>query len=70
MTEALRDQGESVGPNRVARLMRESGLQGRTKRRYRVRTTDRAHDHPIADNLPANAPEPTKPGEVWVADIT
>jgi putative transposase len=70
MTEALREQGELVGHNRVARLMKESGLQGRRKRRYRVRTTDSTHDHPIADNLLASAPEPTKPDEVWVADIT
>jgi transposase InsO family protein len=70
MTVALREEGESVGHNRVARLMRESGLQGRQKRRYRVRTTDSRHDEPIAPNRLASAPEPTKPDEVWVADIT
>jgi transposase InsO family protein len=67
---ALREQGEPVGRNRVARLMRESGLQGRQKRRCRVRTTDSCRAEPIAPNRLALAPVPTKPDEVWVSDIT
>jgi len=59
-----------VGHNRIARLMRESGLQGRTRRRYRVQTTDSRHAEPIAPNLLAAVPAPTKPNEVWVSDIT
>lgn len=70
VTAALREQGEQVGRNRVARLMRECGLKGRQSRRYRVRTTDSAHDDPIAPNLLAEAAAPTKPDEVWVTDIT
>jgi putative transposase len=56
--------------HRVARLMREEGLQGRTRRPYRVRTTDSRHDHPIAPNHLAEAPVPTGPNQIWVADIT
>ncbi len=70
MTVALHEQGEQIGRNRVARLMKEAGLQGRQARRYRVRTTDSAHHDPITPNLLAEAPAPTKPDEVWVADIT
>lgn len=70
MTVALGEQGEVVGHNRVARLMRESGLQGRSPRRYRVRTTDSRHDEPIAPNHLASAAAPTKPNEIWVGDIT
>ena len=70
VTVALHEQGEPVGRNRVARLMKEAGLQGRQARRYRVRTTDSAHDNPIAPNLLAEVPAPTKPDAVWVTDIT
>ncbi len=70
VTAALQAQGERVGRNRVARLMKEAGLQGRQACRYRVRTTDSAHNDPIAPNLLAQTPAPTKPDEVWVADIT
>lgn len=70
VTMALRAHGEQIGRNRVARLMKEAGLQGRQARRYRVRTTDSAHHDPIAPNLLAKAPTPTKPDEVWATDIT
>lgn len=67
---ALDRAGPPVGHNRVARLMREAQLQGRTHRRYRVVTTDSGHTEPIAPNRLATAPVPTKPDEVWVTDIT
>ena len=70
VTAALRAEGQAVSINQVARLMREQGLQGRQKRRYRVRTTDSRHDQPIAPNLLAVAPTPIKANEIWVTDIT
>jgi putative transposase len=70
VTAALLAQGEPVGRNRVARLMRQAGLQGRQARRYRVRTTDSAHHEPIAPNLLAEAPAPSLPDKVWATDIT
>ena len=39
----LRELGHRCGKNRVARLMRESGLRARQKRRFRPRTTDSGH---------------------------
>jgi putative transposase len=56
--------------NRIARFMREAGLQGRQKRRYRVRTTDSQHDQPIAPNHLAVAPAPSRADQIWVTDIT
>lgn len=70
ITAELRAHHETVGRHRVARLMREQGLCGRQKRRYRVRTTDSAHAHPIAPNRLAALPAPTQPNQVWVSDLT
>lgn len=70
ITADLRAGGETVGRNRIARLMRVAGLQGRQKRRYRVRTTDSRHDQPIAPNRLAEAPAPTQPNQIWVTDMT
>lgn len=66
----LRKQGKHHGRNRVARLMKEEGLCGRQKGRYRVQTTDSNHDEPIAPNRLAEAPRPTAPNQIWVQDIT
>jgi putative transposase len=66
----LRKNGLKHGRNRIARLMKEHHLCGRQKRRYRVVTTDSNHDQPIAPNLLAQAPQASKPNQIWVADIT
>src|SRR2546423_13894614 len=47
----LRATGRPCGRNRVARLMRESGLRAKTKRRYRPLTTNSKHEYGIADNV-------------------
>ena len=66
----LLKEGRRHGRNRIARLMQEEGLCGRQKRRYHVQTTDSNHDEPIAPNRLAQAPKPTAPNQIWVADIT
>lgn len=68
----LKDAGIPVGTKRVARLMRHDGLRGRAPRRRRPRTTDSAHDHPIAPNLLARQFDVNGVAlnEVWVSDIT
>lgn len=66
----LRKSGARHGRNRVARLMKQEGLCGRQKARYRVQTTDSNHDQPIAPNRLAEAPKATAPNQIWVADIT
>ena len=71
LTVALRRAGEPCGRHRVARLMLRAGLRARQKRRFRPRTTDSRHLCPIAPNhLAERAAPPTRPGEVWQADIT
>ena len=66
----LRSRGRRHGRKRIARLMKEQGLCGRQQRRYRVKTTDSNHDHPIAPNRLPDAPKASAPNQIWVADIT
>ena len=66
----LRAQGHRHGRNRIGRLMRQEGICGRQKKRYRVVTTDSKHDQPIAPNRLAEMPAAKKPNQIWVADIT
>lgn len=70
LTRELRKQGRRHGRNRIARLMKQGGLCGRQKGRYRVQTTDSHHDQPIAPNRLAEAPKASAPNQLWVADIT
>lgn len=70
ITQELRQGGHQYNHKRVERLMRQHGLKGRTCSKRKVRTTDSAHDQPIAPNLLRDRAAPQKPNEVWVADIT
>ena len=66
----LRRAGHTHGRNRIARLMRQQGLCGRAKGRFRVHTTDSNHDQPIAPNRLADRAAPSAPNQIWVGDIT
>jgi putative transposase len=66
----LASEGARHGRNRIARLMREEGLAGRQRRRYRVLTTESDHDQPVAPNRLAEAAPPSGPNQQWVGDIT
>lgn len=65
----LKDQGFDVGPNRVARLMREQGLVGKAKKSF-VPTTDSNHELEVAPNKLARDFKATAPHQKWVGDIT
>jgi putative transposase len=65
----LLEQGEHVARKRVARLMRQDGLKGRVRRRYKC-TTMSEHDQPIAPNLLARRFEASGPNQRWVSDTT
>jgi len=69
MVRELRARGFSVSKVRVERLMREHGLQGRHKRRYKA-TTDSKHRLPVAENLLQRDFTPSGPNQVWTSDIT
>jgi putative transposase len=67
---ALARAGHTHGRRRIARLMRQQGLCGRAKGRFRVCTTDSHHDQPIAPNRLPELPAPSAPNQIWVGDIT
>jgi putative transposase len=65
----LREAGHRVSRKRVARLMRELGLEGRRKRRFRA-TTDSQHRYPVAPNLLMQDFDVEAPNTAWITDIT
>jgi putative transposase len=67
---ALLKEGTRCSRRRVARLMRQEQIRSRRSRRFRVRTTDANHPHPVADNTLGRAFEPGPINRSWVADIT
>lgn len=68
----LAREGRSCSRRRIARLMKENDLSAIRKGRFRPRTTDSRHHHPIAPNhlLPQADTNPPAPEQTWVADIT
>jgi putative transposase len=65
----LKDEGTRVGRKRVARLMKESGLAGVSRRKTTV-TTRRNRSARPAPDLVDRQFAAEKPNQVWVADIT
>ncbi len=67
---ALQHRGVRCSRKRVARLMAAAGLSGKVRRRFRPKTTDSKHDHPIAPDLVQRDFQPEARDKVWVSDIT
>ena len=65
----LVESGDSVGVNRVARLMRENNIQSKVAKKFIV-TTDSKHTHaPAPDRLQRDFQVLT-PNQAWVSDTT
>jgi putative transposase len=67
--ELAEDYGVRCGCKRVARLMRQEGIQGCHRRRFHSTTKRDPHATPAPDLLDRNFTAPA-PHRVWVADIT
>jgi len=66
----LRDvYGKRVSLKKVARLMRENGLNARRKRRY-IPTTDSNHALAVCENILNREFHAERGGQKWVSDIT
>ena len=66
----LRAGGERHGRKRIARLMREAGLVGASRRRGGITTTRRDQDARPAPDLVDRNFVASAPNQLWVADIT
>lgn len=65
----LRAAGVRVGRKRVARLLKQAGLRGVSRRKWPVTTLRAAYARPAPD-LVQRAFTATGPNQLWVADIT
>ena len=62
--------GRRVNRKRVARLMRERGLQGISRRRRTTGCTRRRMSDPVADDLVHRQFRPERRDRLWVQDVT
>ena len=69
ITKQLRDEGQTVGKNRVAGVMRAERLRAKAARKYKA-TTNSNHNLPVAPNLLEQNFTATSPNQKWVSDIT
>jgi putative transposase len=65
----MKAAGYNVSENRVARLMRQKGIRGKAKRKFKTTTTSH-HQHPRTENLVKQDFQSTQPNKLWVSDIT
>jgi transposase InsO family protein len=66
----LAARGEACGPGRVARLLKQLGLQAIQPRSFRPRTTQSRHPLGYSPNLLLEIVPPSGINRVWVGDIT
>jgi len=66
----LLKRGVRLNRKTVARIMRASSIRSRVARRFRVRTTDSNHAHPVAPNVLGRRFHAEQPDAVWLCDIT
>lgn len=69
ITKQLREEGQVVGQNRVARVMRTDQLRAKAAKKYKA-TTNSNHNLPVAPNLLEQDFSAQTPNQKWVSDIT
>ncbi len=67
---ALLIDGQVVSRNTVAKLMRQAKIRAKTRKRFVPRTTDSAHQKPVARNKLNRNFQASAPNRKWLADIT
>jgi putative transposase len=69
VTIALMEEGFHVSRQRVARLMKKQNLKSIIRKKWII-TTDSRHNYPVVENKLNRDFHVTRPGQVWVSDIT
>jgi transposase InsO family protein len=69
ITQRLKQEGQSVGRHRVARIMRSHGWRAKAAKKYKA-TTNSNHSLPVAPNRLEQNFEADVPDQKWVSDIT
>ena len=67
--ELADEHGIRVGRKRVARLMRRAGIEGVSRRRFRVGTTTPGGEATAAPDLVGRDFTAERPNQLWVADL-
>ena len=70
VTASLRQEGLCVNHKRVARIMRQEGLRGVPKKRFRGSTTRTDPSQRVAPERVGRNFDVSEPNTVWVEDIT
>jgi len=71
--KSLNNEGEVIGKNRVARIMKENKIQGVGKKKFKPQTTTSNHELPVAERIfktEVADEKVTKPNQYWGGDIT
>jgi putative transposase len=73
ITKKLKNEGEMIGKNRVARIMKEHSIKGKGKKKFRPITTDSNHSLPVAERVFQTenaAAQVNAVNQYWGGDIT
>jgi transposase InsO family protein len=71
--DELKDRGQNVSRKKVAKVMKIAGIAGRTRKKFKVVTTDSNHALPIAERVfkaENHDVQVRRPNEFWGSDIT
>jgi transposase InsO family protein len=67
--ELFKKHGIRISRKKIARILREQGLNARRRRKYTT-ATDSKHSYPVCENILNRDFFAGKPGQKWVSDIT
>jgi transposase InsO family protein len=73
LTKCLQKDGEVVGKNRVERIMKEKGIRGKGRKKFKPMTTTSNHALPVAKRVFKTEDirkQVTMPNQYWGGDIT